>query len=169
MNGESFILGDLALAMQRATPEQGDSVITVPSTLLPIVDLSRAFRAGLADQPFTNTFAISSSIRVVNGAAVTGDLCQIGKGLWRLYLMFAYHSNYTSTGNTPADSFWGLNQQTFRSDMPLFYANTNLSQNKQLSIVINLPATTIVQFGLAANVVAQEHRLNAGVIGELII
>ncbi len=169
MKGESFILGELALAMQRATPESGDSEITIPSTVLPIVELSRSFRAGSADQPFTNTFAATGAIRVINGAATAADLCQIGKGLWRLYLSFAYHSNYTSTGATLSDAGWGLAQNALRTDQALWYANTNLSQNKHITIVVNLPATTIVQYFLSANGAAQEHRLNASIIGELLI
>lgn len=169
MQGESFILGELALAMQRAIPQAGDSEVTIPSTVLPIVELSRAFRAGSTDQPFTNTFAATGAIRVVNGAAVASDLCQIGKGLWRLYLSFAYHANYTSTGATLSDAGWGLAQGALRTDQALWYANTNLSQNKQITFVVNLTATTNVQYFLSANTVAQEHRLNASVIGQLLI
>lgn len=169
MKGESFILGDLALAMQRAAPEGGDSEIQVPSSVVPVTELSRAFRSGSTDQPFSNTFAIAGAIRVINGAAVTADLAQVGKGLWRFNLYFSYHSNYTSTGATLPDSGWGFAQNALRSDMGLWYANTNLSANRALSIVVNLPSTTILQYFLAANGVAQEHRLGASVIGQLLI
>lgn len=169
MQGESFILGDVALSMQRATPESGDSEITIPATVVPVMELSRAFRAGSTDQPFQNTFAASVSIRVVNGAAFTGDLAQVGKGLWKFYLSFAYHANYTSTGATFTDSAWGFNQNALRTDQALWYANTNLSQNKQLTMVVNLPATTIIQIMLSANGVAQEHRLAASVTGLLLV
>lgn len=168
MQGESFILGDAALSLQRATPEAEDSNLSIPNVVLPVIELSRAFRSGSTDQPFSNTFAASGAIRVVNGAAVTADLAQVGKGLWRLYLSFSYHSNYTSTGATFTDSGWGLTQNALRTDQALWYANTNLSQNKQITMVINFPSTTIIQYFLSANAVAQEHRLAASVVGELL-
>ena len=168
MKGESFIIPDASLSAARAEAEKDDAIVSIPNVLLPIVELSRAFRSGSSDQPFTNTFSISGNIRVANAAAFTADLAQIGKGVWRLIMMFAYHANYTSTGNTFTDSGWGLNQNALRTDQPLWYANQNLSQNKQITMVVNLPSTTILQYFLSANTVGQEHRLAASVIGQLL-
>jgi len=160
MNVESFILGELGQAAERAIPELDDTNLRVPNTLVPTVEAPRAVDLG------TDVILRSSAMRaivsrVLNGVDSIQPFVTLTKGIWRINLEQSYSSNYQSTGATDGDGFLRMTLDgSFTIELAGFYAHTSPgSQVRSTTWTLNVRGNLVIDQFLRGNTVGQEHRL----------
>ena len=160
MKVESFILGEIGQAAERAQPDLDDTNLVIPNVLLPNVEAPRAVDLG------TDTTLRSSGMRallsrVVNGADSIQPFVTLTKGLWRVNIDQTYSSNYQSTGANDGDGFLRMTLDgSFTIELAGFYAHTSPgSQVRSTTWMLNVRGNLVIDQFLRTNGVGQEHRL----------
>jgi len=160
MNVESFILGELGQAAERASPELDDTNLRVPNTLVPTVEAPRAVDLG-TDVILRSSALRTSQMRVLNGPDSIQPFVTLTKGIWRINLEQAYSSNYQSTGATDGDAFVRMTLDgSFTIELAGFYAATSpASQVRSTTWTLNVRGNLVIDQFLRGNGAGQEHRL----------
>lgn len=160
MKVESFILGELGQAVERAIPELDDTQLSVPNVLLPLLETPRAVDLG-TDTTLRSSGMRTMLSRVLNGADSIQPFVTLTKGIWRLNIEQAYSSNYQSTGNNDGDGFLRMQLDgSFTIECAGFYAHTSPgSQVRSTTWVLNVRGNLVIDQFLRGNGVGQEHRL----------
>lgn len=160
MRIESFILGELGQASERAVPDLDDTNLRVPATLVPTVECPRAVDLG-TDTTLRSSAMRTMVSRVLNGADSIQPFVTLTKGIWRINLEQNYSSNYQSTGATDGDGFLRMTLDgSFTIELAGFYAHTSPgSQVRSTTWVLNVRGNLVIDQFLRGNGVGQEHRL----------
>jgi len=170
MKVDSQLLSELGQSSLRSIPEPDDNVVSVPSMLVPVAQIPRAFDIA-NNTVLTNSgmrFAIS---RVVNGGDTFATVATLSKGLWRLMFCQNYSSNYASTGATSGDGFLRFTLDSgFTFEWSGFFAAVNPgAQRLNFTMDLNVRGSLLIEHALKANAVGQEHRLYTTLLANMML
>ena len=122
------VLSGLGLAMAAVRPEVGDSDVSIPATILNIIDsITPLSQVTSTIEPSTSSKTMMVSFAAINAVSGFQDQCVLTKGLWTFEFNISIRSNFTTVVLSDRFQFL-LRYQGFDSAIAVLHANTEVAR-----------------------------------------
>jgi len=164
-----FITG-LAKALGNAEVSPRDTQVTIPATILPIVEVQKPLTiASPASVVAARSYMRRDSLVVANSVGTTITCATLLPGLWRLRLSVNYVANYAAANEDVFDARVFL-LQSAGIEATIFAHAAFVGRNyKNYELKMNLEKAVQLQFTLSTNGVGQSQYLAVEQSGEKLL